>query len=102
MAPFLVGDYIEYSGLKTANGEVLAWAITAINVQITTTASSTVPNYIRMEDALIGVFDTAANVEMADIRVSGCPNSLMETFNVLPVYWLPLKLCRCLGHNLCN
>lgn len=70
MAPFLAGDFIEYSGLKVGGNEILAWAITAINVQITTVASSTVPNYIRMEDALIGVFDNAANVEVADIRVS--------------------------------
>ncbi|KAF2190007.1 hypothetical protein K469DRAFT_560720 [Zopfia rhizophila CBS 207.26] len=72
MAPFLVGDFIEYSGIKdSSSGEILAYAITAINVQITTTASDTVPNYIRMEDALIGVFDNANNVEVADIRFIG-------------------------------
>ncbi|KAF2797557.1 hypothetical protein K505DRAFT_298215 [Melanomma pulvis-pyrius CBS 109.77] len=70
MVPFRVGDFIEYSGLKLG-AEILAYAITAINVQVTTTASSTVPNYIRVEDALIGVFDSAANVEMADIRFIG-------------------------------
>lgn len=75
MAPFLAGDFVEYSGLKRANGDILAWAVTAINVQITTTASDTVPNYIRMEDALIGVFDSAANVEIADVRVSNSQNS---------------------------
>lgn len=64
-----MGDFIEYSGLKVG-AEILAYAITAINVQVTTTASSTVPNYIRVEDALIGVFDSAANVEVADVRVS--------------------------------
>jgi hypothetical protein len=69
MAPLLAGDYIEYSGIVRGS-QVLAWSIVALNVQITTTASSTVPNYIRMEDAIIGVFDTAANVETADIRVS--------------------------------
>ncbi|ORY03223.1 hypothetical protein BCR34DRAFT_492561 [Clohesyomyces aquaticus] len=70
MAPFLVGDYIEYSGIKNG-GEIWAYAITAINVQITTTASDTVPNYIRLEDAIIGVFDNNANVELADSRFIG-------------------------------
>ena len=69
MAPFLVGDYIEYSGIKTPGGEIYAYVITAINVQITTSASDTVPNYIRVEDAIIGVFDNNANVEVADTRV---------------------------------
>lgn len=76
MAPFKAGDFIEYSGLIDTDGSILAWAITALNVQITTSASNDVPNYIRMEDALIGVFDSAANVEMADIRVSQTKLSL--------------------------
>jgi hypothetical protein len=71
MVPFRVGDFIEYSGIKNGGNEVLAHVITAINVQVTTSASSTVPNYIRMEDAIIGVFDSAANVEMADVRFIG-------------------------------
>jgi len=66
----LVGDFIEYSGLKTGSGEILAWVITAINVQITTTASSTVPNYIRVEEGLVGIFDQSNGVEVADMRVS--------------------------------
>lgn len=70
MAPFKAGDFIEYSGLKRSDGSILAWEIVAVNVQITTQASNSVPNYIRMEDALIGVFDNGANVEVADIRVS--------------------------------
>lgn len=70
MVPFKVGDFIEYSGLRN-NGEILAYTITAINVQVTTQASDTVPNYIRVEDMLVGVQDTAANVEVADIRVIG-------------------------------
>jgi hypothetical protein len=71
MVPFRVGDFIEYSGIKAGGNEVLAHVITAMNVQVTTSASSTVPNYIRMEDALIGVFDNAANVEVADVRFIG-------------------------------
>ena len=70
MVPLKVGDFIEYSGLRN-NGEILAHSVTAINVQVTTQASDTVPNYIRVEDMLVGVQDTAANVEVADIRVIG-------------------------------
>ena len=91
MVPFRVGDFIEYNGLKVGD-EILAYVVTAINVQVTTTASNTVPNYIRVEDALIGVFDTVANVETADIRVdnSNPPfsysltlSSLSDTFQVV-------------------
>jgi hypothetical protein len=70
MVPFKVGDFIEYSGLRSS-GEILASSVTAINVQVTTKASDTVPNYIRVEDMLVGVQDTAANVEVADVRVIG-------------------------------
>ncbi|KAJ4332940.1 hypothetical protein N0V87_007990 [Didymella glomerata] len=70
MVPLKAGDFIEYSGLRN-NGEILAHTVTAINVQVTTKASDTVPNYIRVEDMLVGVRDTAANVEFADIRVIG-------------------------------
>jgi hypothetical protein len=70
MVPLKVGDFIEYAGLRN-NGEILAHSVTAINVQVTTQASDTVPNYIRVEDMLVGVQDTAANVEVADIRVIG-------------------------------
>ncbi|KAJ8106874.1 hypothetical protein OPT61_g9255 [Boeremia exigua] len=70
MVPLKVGDFIEYSGVRSG-GEILAHSVVAINVQVTTQASSTVPNYIRVEDMLVGVTDTAANVEVADIRVIG-------------------------------
>ncbi|KAF1933194.1 uncharacterized protein M421DRAFT_415555 [Didymella exigua CBS 183.55] len=76
MVPFKVGDFIEYSGLRN-NGEILAQTVTAINVQVTTKASDTVPNYIRVEDMLVGVQDTAANVEVADIRVIGFLSSCL-------------------------
>ncbi|KAF2736055.1 hypothetical protein EJ04DRAFT_177078 [Polyplosphaeria fusca] len=78
MAPLMAGDFIEYSGIKI-DGEILAYAITATSVQITTSASSDVPNYIRMEDAIIGIFDSNANVELADARfigyLSSCNNA---------------------------
>lgn len=69
MVPFRVGDFIEYAGLPK-NGVIMTYEITAINVQATTTASASVPNYIRVEDAIVGVFDDAPNVEVADLRVS--------------------------------
>jgi hypothetical protein len=56
MAPFLAGDYIQFSGIKDpATGEIWAYNIVAVNVEITTTASATVPNYIRIEVVLVEV-----------------------------------------------
>jgi hypothetical protein len=71
MVPFRVGDFIEYSGLKVGGNEILAHTITCINVQVTTKASDKVPNYIRVEEALVGIPDSAANVEVADVRFIG-------------------------------
>ncbi|KAH7107125.1 hypothetical protein BKA62DRAFT_228793 [Auriculariales sp. MPI-PUGE-AT-0066] len=65
MAPFMVGDFIEYIGYKAANGELIAYTVTAMNVQITTTGA---PTYIRVEDALIGVATTNGNFEVAETR----------------------------------
>lgn len=69
MVPFRVGDYITFSGLPVG-GEILVYEASATNVQVTTTASSSVPNYIFIEDAIIGITDTPANIEVADSRVS--------------------------------
>ncbi|KAF2825677.1 hypothetical protein CC86DRAFT_418142 [Ophiobolus disseminans] len=71
MVPLKVGDFIEYSGLKVGGSEMLVSDITCISLQITTQAGANVPNYIRVEDMLVGVPDTANNVEFADIRVIG-------------------------------
>ncbi|CAG5181042.1 uncharacterized protein ALTATR162_LOCUS9564 [Alternaria atra] len=68
MVPFKVGDFIEYSGLKVG-GEILASSIVCPSLHITTGAGA--PNYIRVEDFLVGVPDNAANVEFADIRAIG-------------------------------
>jgi hypothetical protein len=67
MAPFIPGDYIEYNGIKVG-GEIIVYAIVATSVMITTTGN---PSYVRMEDALIGVFDAAQTAvdEFADTRV---------------------------------
>lgn len=68
MAPFIPGDYITFSGIKVAD-EIIAYSISSDNVQITTTGT---PAYIRVEDAIIGTFDTQspADVAPADSRVS--------------------------------
>ncbi|KAJ4362478.1 hypothetical protein N0V83_010571 [Neocucurbitaria cava] len=71
MVPFKVGDFIEYSGLLSESNEVLASSIVCINLHITTQAGDNIPNYIRVEAFLVGVPDTAANVEVADIRAIG-------------------------------
>ena len=69
MAPFSVGDFIEYSGIRVGD-EVICYSIVATNVQITT---SGVPSYVRMEDALVGVFTNNPNAEQADTRVRPPP-----------------------------
>lgn len=71
MAPFLVGDYITFSGISDG-GEIIAYSIVADSVQITTTG---VPTYIRVEDAIIGTFDNQdpAEVAPADSRVCNIP-----------------------------
>ena len=65
MAPFVVGDYVEYSGIKIG-GEVICYSIVATNIQI---ATSGVPSYIRLEDLILGVFTTDPNAEIGDTRV---------------------------------
>jgi hypothetical protein len=76
MAPFKVGDYITFSGIS-ADGETIAYSIVADSVQITTTG---VPTYIRVEDAIIGTFDTQdpAEVAPADSR-------FIDTCQTLPL-----------------
>ena len=66
MAPFVVGDFVEFSGIKVG-GEVICYTIVATNIQITT---SGVPSYIRVEDAIIGVFTANPNAEEADTKAS--------------------------------
>ena len=54
MAPFIVGDFLEFSSV-CKGGEVVCYSIVAINVEINT--------------AIIGVFDGSPNTEFGDIRV---------------------------------
>ncbi|KAF2678511.1 hypothetical protein K458DRAFT_394785 [Lentithecium fluviatile CBS 122367] len=70
MVPIRVGDFMTYSGIKSG-GEILVFEMSATNVQVTTTASDTVPNYIFVEDAIVGVIDSAPNVEFADHKFIG-------------------------------
>jgi hypothetical protein len=69
MAPLLPGDYIEFEGIKVG-GEIIAYGMVAPSVQILTPNG---PTYLRVEEAIIGVFDTQNNgvVEFADSRVIG-------------------------------
>jgi hypothetical protein len=71
MVPFKVGDFIQFSGLRVGSNEILASDISCPSLHVTTQAGTDVPNYIRVEDMIIGVADTAANVEFADIKVVG-------------------------------
>ncbi|KAK8016147.1 hypothetical protein PG993_014336 [Apiospora rasikravindrae] len=68
MAPFVVGDWIEYSGYRNSAGQIVCYSIVASNIQITTGGS---PTYIRMEDANIGVFTTDTNAEAGQTKFVG-------------------------------
>lgn len=67
MSPLKVGDYIEFEGIKVGN-EIIAYGMVAPSVQILT---RDVPPFIRVEDMLIGVWDTqnVGGVEFADSRM---------------------------------
>lgn len=77
MAPFRVGDYVEFSGVKLPNGEIACYSVVA-NVDIRT-ASGSKPSYIRMEDALVGVIDTDTNVEFSQSKVNSSIHSSLVT-----------------------
>jgi hypothetical protein len=66
MAPFQVGDYLEYSGINVG-GMIVCYAIVAPNVQITTSGA---PTFIRVEDAIVGIYDGTAGSEFGNSRVS--------------------------------
>ncbi|KAL5433186.1 hypothetical protein PMIN07_007772 [Paraphaeosphaeria minitans] len=85
MVPFLVGDFITYTAIPKS-GELLVFEMSATNVQVTTSASSTVPNYIFIEDAIIGVTDADPNVEVADTRfigyLSSCTGASVQIYAI--------------------
>ena len=65
MAPLVVGDYIEYSGVQY-NGQTIVYSLVA-NIDIRTSGSQ--PGYVRVEDAIVGIADNGADVEAARHRV---------------------------------
>ncbi|KAI4747628.1 hypothetical protein E4T50_02024 [Aureobasidium sp. EXF-12298] len=67
MAPFQVGDYLEYSGVNIG-GTIVCYTIVAPNVQITTSGA---PTFIRVEDAIVGIYDGGATSEFGDSRFIG-------------------------------
>lgn len=67
MVPFAVGDFVSYSGVKNAAGELVCYEIVAMNVEVTTTGK---PSYVRVEEALVGVFSDNGNAEIQETRVS--------------------------------
>ncbi|PVH99447.1 hypothetical protein DM02DRAFT_529030, partial [Periconia macrospinosa] len=85
MVPLAVGDFVEYTGIKSGS-LIAAFEVSAVNVQVTTQASDTVPQYIRVEDALVGVFSNNANIEVADFRfigyLSSCANAAVTVFAI--------------------
>jgi hypothetical protein len=80
MAPLLPGDYIEFEGIKVG-GEIIAYGMVAPSVQILTPNG---PTYLRVEEAIIGVFDTQNNgvVEFADSRVIGYSTSSGDSITI--------------------
>ncbi|KAI4724308.1 hypothetical protein E4T49_07966 [Aureobasidium sp. EXF-10728] len=67
MAPFQVGDYLEYSGINDG-GIIVCYTIVAPSVQITTSGA---PTYIRVEDAIVGIFDGGTTSEFGDSKFIG-------------------------------
>jgi hypothetical protein len=49
MAPFAVGDYLEFSGIRLG-AEIICYSIVAANIEITTSSAKGQPTYIRMEE----------------------------------------------------
>ncbi|KXJ86525.1 hypothetical protein Micbo1qcDRAFT_219067, partial [Microdochium bolleyi] len=67
MAPFLVGDFVTFSGIKRGN-EFICFSIVAMNVQILTLGTVV---YVRMEEALLGIANVNPNAELAESRIIG-------------------------------
>lgn len=68
MVPFKVGDHLTFSGRKVGT-EIICFEIVVENLQVRTRPTQS--SFIRVEDAIIGVFTTNANAEMADTRFIG-------------------------------
>ncbi|KAK3695699.1 hypothetical protein B0T22DRAFT_418518 [Podospora appendiculata] len=79
MAPFMVGDFIEYRGYRTAANTMVVFEIVAWNVQITTVGA---PTYIRLEAALIGIYSADPNGEVAETRFVGFTSDSTATVSI--------------------
>lgn len=67
MAPFLVGDFVTFSGFRQGT-EVIAFSIVADNVMINTIGNIA---YVRMELGLLGIDNFNPNSELAESRFIG-------------------------------
>lgn len=90
MAPFQPGDFVTYAGIKNGATEYLCYSIVAENVQILTSGDSGEPVYLRVEDALIGVSDGSASVEIAETRYIGY---ISDSTATVSVYALDMDPC---------
>ncbi|KAK4169624.1 hypothetical protein QBC43DRAFT_283177 [Cladorrhinum sp. PSN259] len=66
MAPFVPGDFIDYRGYKNAAGEIVAFEVVVGNLAITTTSPA--PTYMRVELALIGIYNNDPTAEIHETR----------------------------------
>ncbi|KAB5522136.1 hypothetical protein GE09DRAFT_501728 [Coniochaeta sp. 2T2.1] len=89
MAPLTSGDYVEYSAFVAGNGEHIVYNLVATNIQLTT---SGVPTYIRMEDAIIGVWTSNQNTqEVAQTRFIGMTSD--NAVSGLKIYAIDIDPC---------
>jgi len=68
MAPFVPGDFVEYSGYTNGAGEIVCFEIAALNVQISTGGTF---SFLRVEDAIVGAYSADPNAESAETRFIG-------------------------------
>ncbi|KAK1761334.1 hypothetical protein QBC47DRAFT_428722 [Echria macrotheca] len=88
MAPFVPGDFITFTGYRSGPDEVVAQSIVAQNVQIMTTGDVV---YLRVELALLGIYNPHPAAEVADSRFIGyTSNPLASSFSL---YALDIDPC---------
>jgi hypothetical protein len=87
MAPLVPGDFVEYSFIQSG-GEHIVYSLVATNIQLTT---SGIPSYIRMEDALIGVFSADGNQEVGQTRFVGYTSD--SAANPIQVFAIDVDPC---------
>ncbi|KAH8655015.1 hypothetical protein BGZ60DRAFT_459662 [Tricladium varicosporioides] len=82
MAPFQVGDYLEYSGIMVG-GKIYSYNVVA-NLEITT-PPGIAPAYLRIEAALIGVLDPDPAVEVSQSKIIGFCTDPTATIDISAV-----------------